>query len=480
MDVLVVGAGPTGLAIAHELALAGTRTAVVEKLSERVEQTKGGAVQPRTAELLDARGLLEPVLSRALPRAEVGGHFAVLPVELDCTPWNTRIPYPISIPQSEFEEVLEAAVVAQGVQVLRDHPVTSVEPDDTGVSVVAGGEPLRAQYVVACDGAHSTVRKLLGMPFPGRPGTYQAVLAEIRLAAVSDSVPVTVGHFSTMTGEGGGFWGMLVPVGGDRYRFTFGSAEGPASTPDDVQRALTAIYGPATRLAEVLTSSQFSDATRQVEQYRSGRVLFAGDAAHIHSPLGGQGLNLGVQDAFNLGWKLAATVAGWAPEGLLDSYHAERHPAGSRVLHHTSAQRVLADPRATDDVVALREIFTDLMRLPDTNRHLAGMMSGLDAEGRVPDLDLVTADGPVRLAELLRSGRGVLLDLTGSLEVPEGWADRVDVVRAKSEVDHPALLFRPDTTACWFGDGPLVDVLHEQFGAPCTRSDVEEAGSRIR
>ncbi|KAA5832839.1 FAD-dependent oxidoreductase [Saccharopolyspora hirsuta] len=466
MDVLVVGAGPTGLALAHELALAGVRTAVVEERSKRIEQTKGGTVQPRTAELLDARGLLDAVLARALPRAEVGGHFATLPVPLDCTPWRTRTPHPIPIPQWEFEEVLEDAAVAKGAQVLRGHPVTGIEPDETGVTVIAGSATLRAQYVVACDGAHSTVRKLLGVPFPGRPGSYRAVLAEIRLSAASDSVPSTIGHFSSMTREGGGFWGVLVPLGGDRYRFTCGSAEEADPSPEGVQRALTAIYDPPTRLAEVLTSSRFSDATRQVEQYRSGRVLFAGDAAHIHPPLGGQGLNLGMQDAINLGWKLAATVAGWAPEGLLDSYHAERHPAAARVLHHTSAQRVLADVRASEDVVALREIFTDLMRLPDTNRHLAGMMSGLDAAGRVPDLDLVTDEGPVRLAELLRSGRGLLLDLTGSLEVPEGWADRVDVVRAKSEVDYPSLLLRPDATACWFGDGALADVLREQFGAP--------------
>ncbi|MER7009839.1 FAD-dependent oxidoreductase [Saccharopolyspora sp. NPDC000359] len=466
MDVLVVGAGPTGLALAHELALAGVRTTVVEARTERVEQTKGGAVQPRTAELLDARGLLDPVRARALPRGEVGGHFALLPVPLDSTPWCTRYPQVISIPQWEFEEVLEDAAVAKGAEVLRGHPVTAVESDETGVSVTAGGTTLRAQYVVACDGAHSTVRKLLGVPFPGRPGTYRAVLAEIRLSAASGSVPTTLGHISSLTQEGGGYWGMLVPLGDGRYRFTCGSPEDVDPSPEGVQRALTAIYGPPTQLAEVLTSSQFGDATRQLEQYRCGRVLFAGDAAHIHPPLGGQGLNLGVQDAINLGWKLAATAAGWAPGGLLDSYHAERHPAAARVLHHTSAQRVLADLRPSEDVVALREIFTDLLRLPDTNRHLAGMMSGLDAAGRVPDLDLVTDDGPVRLHELLRSGRGVLLDLTGSLEVPDGWADRVDAVRAESDVDHPALLLRPDATACWFGDGALADVLHEQFGAP--------------
>ncbi|MFB9908521.1 FAD-dependent oxidoreductase [Allokutzneria oryzae] len=466
MDVIVVGAGPTGLTLAHELALGGARAVVVEKLTERVEQTKGGALQPRTAELLDARGLLDAIKERALPRSESGGHFGGLPVALDCTPWRTRCPHPIAIPQWRVEEVLEAAATERGVRVLRDHPVTAVEADDAGVTVTAGGTRLRAQYVVACDGAHSTVRKLFDLPFPGRSGSYRAVLADVRLSAVSDLVPTSAGHFSTLTREVENYWGMLVPVGGDKYRFTFGKLdeeETPASE-EAVRQALTAIYGEPTTLAEVLTCSRFSDATRQLEQYRHGRVLFAGDAAHIHSPLGGQGLNLGVQDAINLGWKLAATIAGWAPEGLLDSYHAERHPEAARVLHHTSAQRVLANPKPTEDVLALREIFTDLMRLPDTNRYLAGMMSGLDAEGRVPDLDLVTDDGPTRLAELLRSGRGVLLDLTGSVELPEEWSGRVDLVRAKADEDLGAMLVRPDATVCWRGEGPLEDALRATFG----------------
>ncbi|HEY3682098.1 MAG TPA: FAD-dependent monooxygenase [Streptosporangiaceae bacterium] len=467
MDVIVIGAGPTGLMLAYELALGGARTVVVEELEERVRQVKGGTVQPRTAELLDARGLLDAVRAHALPRAEVGGHFGGLPVSLDCAPWHTRTPYPISVPQWRIEEALEAAAVERGVEVLRGRPVTAVAADGDGVTVTAGGTELRAAYAVACDGAHSTVRGLLGVPFPGRPGTARAALADIRLSAVSDLVPTELGHFSDLTREANGYWGLLVPVGDLAYRFTFGTAEGAAEpTEEGVRAALTALYGDGTRLAEIRTASTFSDAARQLERYRHGRVLFAGDAAHIHPPYGGQGLNLGVQDAVNLGWKLAATVAGWAPGGLLDTYEAERHPMAARVLHHTAAQRVLAFPDPGMDMVALREIVTDLLRLPDANRYMAGMMSGLDAAGRLPDADLVTAAGPTRPAELLRTGRGLLIDVGGGTDLPPGWADRVDVAHAKEGADMGTALVRPDATVCWPGAGTLEDALTATFGPP--------------
>ncbi|WP_328999525.1 FAD-dependent monooxygenase [Kribbella sp. NBC_00709] len=460
MDVLIAGAGPTGLMLASELVLAGVDVTVLERLDTRIEQTKGGALQARTAEVLEMRGLLGPIEARELPREQVGGHFAGLPVPLDASPWNTRHQYPISVPQWIVEEELEYAAVARGVAVRRGVEVSAVEQDDDGVTVTAGAETLRARYLVACDGAHSTVRKLLDVPFPGRAGTFRAVLTDVRLSSVSDEVPTTVGHFSTMTKQAGGYWGMLVPVGDGKYRFTFG--RDGVTTPDETEAALTALYGEETRLAEVLNSSEFGDATRQLESYRHGRILFAGDAAHIHPPFGGQGLNLGVQDAFNLGWKLAAAVHGTAD--LLDTYQTERRPMAARVLRHTAAQRVFALPGPSEDVVELREIFTDLMRLPDTNRYLAGMMSGLDAPDRIPDFELITDDGPVWLSTLLRSGRGLLLDFTGRTW-PDGWSDRVDVVQAKPDGEHDALLIRPDGLVCWSGEEDITSALTSWFGA---------------
>ncbi|MFE9923052.1 FAD-dependent monooxygenase [Streptomyces sp. NPDC005774] len=472
-EVVVSGAGPTGLMLAYELALAGVEALVLEKLPQRIEQVKGGGIQPRTAELLESRGLLEPLLKRATPHAPAGGHFAALPVPLDCTPWQTRHPFPIAIAQWEVEDVFEERAIAVGARVLRGNAVSGVESDDDGVVVTAEGLRVRARYLVACDGGHSTVRKLLGLPFPGRPGTHQAVLADVRLSTVSPLVPQQIGHMSTLMRQADGYWAMLVPLGGDRYRFTFGrtdkadtATDSPDTvSPEEITTALHAVYGDETTLATVENSSRFSDATRQLEHYRAGRVLFAGDAAHIHPPLGGQGLNLGIQDAFNLGWKLASTLQDRAPDGLLDTYHAERHPVGAQVLHHTSAQRVLADPNPSEDVAALRDIFIDLLRLPDTNRHLAGLMSGLSLRyelsgdhpltgQRMPDADLVTEAGSTRLSTLFGSGHAVLLDLAGAVPADLRLPARVDLVRATSADDLGAasLLIRPDGYVCWAAD----------------------------
>ncbi len=471
MDVLIIGAGPTGLALAYELALAGVSVQVVESLAARIEQVKGGSVQPRTSELLDARGLLERLRAVSLPRERVGGHFAGLPVPLDGRVFDTREPYPLTVPQWRIEQVLEEAASERGVSVLRERPVTAIEPSSDSVGVIAGGERFVASWVVACDGAHSTVRRLLELPFPGRSGTRPAILADLRLSSVSEHVPRKLGHISEMTRTSGGYWAMLVPVGDDVYRLTAGPVtpeKSAAPSTDDaaIQELLTAVYGSQTRLERVLNRSTFTDATRQLEKYRHGRVLFAGDAAHIHPPFGAQGLNLGVQDAINLGWKLAATVRGTAPDGLLDTYQAERHPAGARVIQHTSAQRVLMDPSASEDVVALRSLLVELMRLPDTNRYLTGMMTGLDTLGRVPDLDLHTEAGSTRLYELLRSGRGLLLCLDGGeIQVPPGADARVDVVRATGPDGAPsALLVRPDAIVAWTPvDGSLEHALNQWF-----------------
>jgi 2-polyprenyl-6-methoxyphenol hydroxylase-like FAD-dependent oxidoreductase len=485
IEVIVVGAGPTGLMLAAELALAGAEVAVVERQERPSGQSRGGGVNPRTAEVLALRGLAEAMAARAVPRDGAGAHFAGLPVPLDARPWRTRHPHGLLVPQDRFEAVLEARLRAQGVAVTRRTTVTGLAQDDEGVTATVAGPDgeriLRAEHLVACDGGHSTVRKLLGAEFPGRAGTMSAVTADVDLAAASASVPRSASHISTLQRTGGGYWMMMHPLDGDGgatdgHRVVFGSADRPPReapvTADEVARALAAVHGPETVLRRLRWGTRFSDASRQLTAYRHGRVLFAGDAAHIHLPIGGQGLNLGVQDAVNLGWKLAATVAGRAPDGLLDTYHAERHPVAARVLRTVRAQNVLMNPSdEADDVRALRDIVIDLARLPDANRHLAGLMTGLAlryeldephplAGTRMIDLSLRTAHGDTTVSGLLRSGRGLLLDLVAPLAptVTRGGVDHVTARVVDSPVgtdlDTDRVLVRPDGHVAWAADGP--------------------------
>src|ERR1700678_98691 len=285
-EVIVVGAGPAGLMLASELTLAGIPAVVMEKQPTRSTQSRAGALQPRTAEVLDLRGLLDPLLDRALPRGEFGGHFAGLPVELDCRPWQTRHPYPVAIPQARLEAFLEQRLVGQGVPVLRGHEVTAVEQDADGVTAAG----VRGSYLVACDGGHSTIRKLLGVPFPGTAGKMSGVVADITLASRSAAVSTTSEHFSQYIKTTAGFFRILYPVERDLYRLMFGrlSGAGPARnepvTASEVGEVLRTVYGSETELGELREASRFSDASRQVESYREGRVFFAGDAAHIHLP----------------------------------------------------------------------------------------------------------------------------------------------------------------------------------------------------
>jgi 2-polyprenyl-6-methoxyphenol hydroxylase-like FAD-dependent oxidoreductase len=347
-----------------------------------------------------------------------------------------------------------------------------------------GDITLRGAYLVGCDGAHSAVRRLAGFAFPGKAATTSAVTADIELASASAAMPEGGRHFSDYLRNGGGYFTIMHPLGDGGFRLIFGSPE-PRDrhepvTDEEVRTALHAAYGPETSLVRVRYASRFSDAARQVEHYRDGRVLLAGDAAHIHLPFGGQGLNLGVQDAFNLGWKLAAQVRGWAPEGLVDTYGTERHPVGARVLRNAAAQSVLMGRAQEDEnVVALREILTDLLSTPDGNRYVAGMMSALDLRydmpdapdhellgRRMPDLDLVTDAGPTRFARLTRRGRGILLDLAGRIETDRIPADRIDVVPVVSAegLVADAVLVRPDGYVCWAGSDGLDDALARWFG----------------
>ncbi|MFI7106869.1 FAD-dependent monooxygenase [Nonomuraea sp. NPDC050227] len=489
VDVIVVGAGPTGLMLAAELGLAGVAAVVVERLPRRSGQSKALGIQPRSAEALESRGLLEPLMDRAIQRVP-GGHFAGL--RLDYTAWDTRYPYSIGIPQGRVEALLEERLGELGVQILRGHEVTALSQDADGVEATLLGPAgvksrLAARYLVGCDGGRSTVRELLGVGFPGLDGRLLSVVADITIADPDGAVPETW-TLPVMTPDKTGK-GYIAPIGDGVHRFLFYGAEQQALsrdtpiTEEEVQRALRNEFGPGVRLTGVRWASRFTDASRQVERYRHGRVLLAGDAAHIHSPMGGQGLNLGLQDAFNLGWKLAAEIGGWAHEGLLDSYHSERHPVGARVLANTRAQAVLIVPE--EENLALRDIVEQLVRVPEANRIVAGMISGLDIRydlpgrrhhllgRRVPDLDLVTSSGPDRVARLLRDGRGLLVttaDEAAFARAAGPWSARIGRVHAQAEFGADAVLVRPDGHVCWAGSvtdvSGLTDALTRWAGAP--------------
>jgi 2-polyprenyl-6-methoxyphenol hydroxylase-like FAD-dependent oxidoreductase len=494
-DVIVVGAGPTGLVLAGELALRGVAVAVLERAAQPSGQSRGGGVNSRTCEVLEMRGLLDAVLARSVPREGAGGgHFAGLPVELDTRPWRTRWPAALMVPQDRAEEVFEARLGELGVRVRRGTEVVEVELGADSAAVRTSGGELTARFVVACDGAHSAVRKLTGTPFPGRAGTMAAVSADVQLAGRGDTVPRRVRHISEHTRFANGYWMMTHPLGAADdpdlvYRLVFGGGEAVPErdepvTAAEVAAALTAVHGPETVLRTLRWGTRFSDATRQVQAYRSGPLLFAGDAAHIHPPMGGQGFNLGVQDAMNLGWKLAAHLRG--QDGVLDTYHVERHPVGARVIETARAQSLLMGPQPDEvNAGALRAIVAELIATPDGNRAIAGRMSGLDIRyalgsdhplvgARMPDLSLDAGEGPTTVATLQRSGNGLLIELDGGESGVSALAPGVDRVVARvldspvgTELAARRVLVRPDGYVCWVdADSPEPDAaLHRWFGA---------------
>ncbi|HEU5472379.1 MAG TPA: FAD-dependent monooxygenase [Actinophytocola sp.] len=473
-DVVIAGAGPTGLMLAGELRLAGVDVLVVERLAERTGESRAGGMHSRTLEVLDQRGILDRFLAIGEPQPV--GHFSGLYLDFD--EFESRHPYPLMILQSAIERLLEEWAVELGVRVRRSSEVRGIRQDGTGVTVEVGTAQattatLRARYLVGCDGGRSAVRKLAGIDFPGTPATMTALIGDVELPDLpEDYVWVRrcpTGDFSAIAFEPG--WHRVITSEYDRD-----ADRDDPPTFERLRESLIRLAGTDYGMRSPRWISRFNDAARQAARYRAGRVLLAGDAAHIHFPAGGQGLNMGVQDAVNLGWKLASVVRGQAPESLLDSYHAERHPVAARVLHNTRAQAALARPGPQTD--ALREVFGSLMVFDDVNQYLRGMLTALDirypTDGdhpldgrRVPDADLKTADGATRVYELLHAGRPVLLDLHGSTEVAaaaEGWADRVDLVEARSEDDHwpvpaigeipapAALLIRPDGHVAWAAD----------------------------
>jgi 3-(3-hydroxy-phenyl)propionate hydroxylase len=490
--VVVAGAGPTGLMLAGELALAGVDVAIVERRPDQyLPGSRAGGLQSRTLEVLDQRGIADRFLAEG-QIAQVAG-FGM--IRLDISDFPTRHPYGLGLWQRHIERILAGWLADLNVTIEYGTEVTGFTQDGDGVEVtLSDGRCIRAQYLVGCDGGRSLVRKAAGIDFPGWDPTTSSLLAEVEMTEEPE-----LGVRRTPTGthalgkvEYEVIDGAVVYRPGGRVGLMLTEPEVGTRAPtlEDLRNGLVAVYGTDFGIHDPTWITRFTDTTRQAAAYRKGRVLLAGDAAHVHSPVGGQGLNIGVQDAVNLGWKLAQVVKGISPEPLLDTYHAERHPVAARVLRTTMAQVALL--RIDDRTEALRDSVTELLGMDEPRRRFGAMMSGLDVhyelgEGhpllgrRMPDLDLVTADGPIRVFGLLHEARPVLLDLGGLGGFDIGpWADRVQLVAARYDgpwelpavgavATPPVVVVRPDGYVAWVGDGTvlgLTDALTTWFGPP--------------
>jgi len=490
-EVVIAGGGPTGLTLAGELALAGVDVAVVERRdSQQLAGSRAGGLHSRTIEVFDQRGIADRFLAEG-QTAQVGAFGAT---KFDISDFPTRHPYGLGLWQNHIERILAGWVEELPVRFYRGRELTGFTQDDDGVDVETSDGPIRAQYLVGCDGGRSLVRRTAGIDFPGWDPTISSLIAEVEmteepeLGIRHDAVGMhALGRVEYEIHDGEIIWKDSGPI---RVMVTEQHVGRGEPTLRDISEGLVAVYGTDFGVHSPTWISRFTDMTRQAAAYREGRVLLAGDAAHVHSPDGGQGLNVGVQDAVNLGWKLAQVVDGVSPDGLLDTYHAERHPVAARVLRNTMASVALR--RADDRIKALGDVVSELLSYEEPRRHFAAMMSGLDVhydlgEGhpvlgrRMPDLDLVTADGPLRVYTLLHRARPVLLKLgaPGGLEIAP-WADRVQLVDAEyagtwelpalGEVGAPsAVLVRSDGYVGWVGEGSdlgLRDALATWFGPP--------------
>ena len=470
IDVIVAGGGPTGSMLAGELRLHGVHVLVLEKDAEPTRQVRSLGLHVRSIEVMDQRGLLKRFLAHGKQYA-LGGFFAGIakpsPDRMD-----TAHSYILGIPQTLTDRLLAERAIELGAEVRRGCQLVGLSQDDQGVTAeLADGTQLRSRYLVGCDGGRSTVRKLLGVGFPGQPTSVEWLLGEMEVAMPPETLNALAAE-----GRTGDLPFGPAPHEEGVYRFVLradGVAEdrGDQPTLEEFKQRLRVISGTDFGVHSPRFLSRFGDATRLAERYRVARVLLAGDAAHIHPPHGGQGLNLGIQDAFNLGWKLAAEVGGWAPEGLLDSYHTERHPVAADVLDNTRAQIELQSSEPGPQ--AVRRLLSELMDFEDVNRYLIEKITAIGVrydfgEGhellgrRMRDVELKRG----RLYELMHGGRGLLLDQTGRLSVA-GWADRVDhVVDVSEELDVPAVLLRPDGHVAWVGEDQqdLLSRLPKWFG----------------
>ncbi len=463
--VVIAGGGPTGLMLAAELALAGVDVVIVERrASQDLDGSRAGGLHSRTIEVLDQRGVAE----RFLSAGQVHPNLGFSGIALDISDFPTRHNYLLALWQSHFERILAGWVGELGVPILRGCEVVGFAQDHTGVDVeLSGDTSLRAQYLVGCDGGRSLIRKAAGIDFPGLDPSTSWMIAEVEM----DEEPEL-----GMRPEGGGIGPVDRAKGGGPFRLVLTERHAEHTGEPgmgELREALVAVYGTDFGLRSASWISRFTDMARQAAVYRQGRVLLAGDAAHVHPPQGGQGLNTGVQDAVNLGWKLAQVVNGASPDSLLDTYHAERHPVGARVLHNTKAQVALGTHDERHQ--ALRDTMAELLSMDEPRRRIAAMLSGLDirydlGEGhpllgrRMPDLDLHTAAGPTSVFTLLHGARPVLLNLgqPGAFDISP-WANRVRLVDAThvgvcelpvlgAVAAPPAVLIRPDGHVAWTGD----------------------------
>jgi 3-(3-hydroxy-phenyl)propionate hydroxylase len=489
--VVIAGAGPTGLMLAGELALAGIDVAIVERrANQAITGSRAGGLRSRTIEELDQRGIAD----RFLSEGQIAQVAAFGSVKLDISDFPTRHPYGLGLWQNHIERILAGWVGELAVPIYREREVMGFTQDDAGVDVhLSSGDSLRAEYLVGCDGGRSVIRKAAGIEFPGSDPTMSSLIAEAEWTEQPElGVHRTaLGMYAFGKLEYEIRDGEIIYKDGGAIRVMVPEPQvktGGEPTLDDLRAALIAMCGTDYGVHNPTSISRFTDMARQAATYRKGRVLLAGDAAHVHSPVGGQGLNTGVQDAVNLGWKLAQVVKRTSPESLLDTYHAERHPVGARVLRNTMAQVALL--RTDDRTVALRDTVVELLGMDEPRKRFAAMMSGLGIHydlgpghpllgRRMPDLDVVTGTGPVRVFTLLHDARPVLLNLgePGGLGISP-WADRVRLIEARYEgawelpaigtvVAPNAVLIRPDGYVGWVGDGTelgLVEALTRWLG----------------